>query len=76
MTETELICEWETISDFKKGDKIIMTWGCYDDYEGMIIKNLKYKLVINTITKNGKDFIETRDFDKQYIRTIKLINKI
>ena len=25
-------------SNFKKGDKVKMTFGCYDDYEGTIIK--------------------------------------
>ena len=63
-------------SVLKKGEKIMMTWGCYDDYEGIIIKNLKYKLVITTTIKNGKDFIETRDFDKNYIRSIELMDKI
>jgi len=62
-------------SNFKKGDKVKMTFGCYDDYEGTIIKNLKYKLIISTTILNKKVHIETRDFLKQSIRSLEHLKK-
>ena len=58
--------------NFKKGDKIKMTFGCYDDYEGIIIKVLKYKLIISTTILNKKVHIEIRDFEKNYIRSLEI----
>jgi transcription antitermination factor NusG len=60
-------------SNFKKGIKVKMTFGCYDDYEGTIINNSKYKLVISTTILNKKVHIETKDFLKKYIRSIEII---
>ena len=64
----------EVINSLKKGDDIIMTFGCEDDYEGIVVKNLKNKLLITTKIKNRMEFIETRDFLKEYIRNIKKKN--
>jgi ribosomal protein L24 len=57
-------------SSFKKGDKVKMTWGCYDDYEGIIVKVYKYKILITTTKLNNRPFNETRDFLKEYVRSL------
>ena len=53
-----------TINALKKGDPVKLTWGCYENYEGIVVKNLKYKLRI--ITNQNV----VKDLDKDYIRTI------
>ena len=40
------------ISNYKKGDLINFNY-YHDDYEGIFIKNLKNKLVINVLKVNG-----------------------
>lgn len=40
-------------SNYKKGDFISFNYGCDNDYEGIVIKNLKYKMVINVLKVNG-----------------------
>jgi hypothetical protein len=57
-------------TDFPKGTQVKMVWGCHDLYTGIIVKNLKYKLVIQTLTKDNKLHIELRDFSKEYVRRI------
>ena len=57
-------------NDFPKGSMVKMVWGCHDLYTGILIKNLKYKLVIQTLTKEGKLHIEVRDFSKEYVRLL------
>ena len=56
-------------NDFPKGTMVKMI--SFDDiYTGIIVKNLKYKLVIQTLTREGKLHIEIRDFSKEYVRKI------
>ena len=57
-------------SVYKKDSPIIFTFGCFQNYTGVVIKNLKYKLVIETKTLNGIEHNETRDFVKEYMRTL------
>ena len=39
-------------TNYKKGDLINFTYN-HDDYEGVIVKNLKNKMVINVLRVNG-----------------------
>ena len=57
-------------NNYPMGSMIKMVWGCHDLYTGIVIRNLKYKMVIQTLTLNGKLHIEIRDFAKEHIRNI------
>ena len=61
-------------NDFPKGTMVkILYVGYYDTYVGIVIRNLKNKVVIQTLTLNGKLYVEIKDFSKQNIRTIDIL---
>jgi len=58
------------LQSLKKGDIITFRWGCDADYKGKVIKNLKYKMVIETEIHNNRIHREIRDFAKEYFRLV------
>jgi len=58
------------LQSVKKGDIITFRWGCDANYKGKVIKNLKYKMVIETEIHNNRIHREIRDFAKEYFRLL------
>ena len=54
------------------GKKVKMVYGCYDDYEVVIEKVLKYKIKAKVFYLNRNSFSEpySREFEKEYVRSI------
>ena len=61
----------DELKQFKKGDFILMNFGCDDDIEGCIIKKTTKYLDVSVITKNKVSYDnEFNSFPTCYINTI------
>jgi len=60
----------------KKGQKVILTYGCFDDYECIINKVLKYKIIIDAKIKNKNIILIDNiiSLDKKYIRAYNIVD--
>ena len=62
----------------KKGQNVILTWGCFDEYECIVLKVLKYKIVIDAKIKNCRRILNDNiiTLEKEYIRQYEIVETL